>query len=216
MEHKLQIPVYEKIAIDIAHRIYNGSIKVGDRIHGRSTMASEYNVSPETIRRAIRILEDVGIVHSTKGSGTLILSKEKAYFYINRFSNLQSIRDLERQVDSLVLERKKIDDEINDSIHKILDYSHRLKSTNPLSPIEIEISSDNTYIGKSISEMKFWQNTGGTIIGIRRENKLIISPGPYIIMQAQDVLLIIGDEKIYERVLHFFNIQHENDSFEIH
>ena len=80
MEQKSQIPVYEKIAIDIAHRIYEGSLRTGDTIHGRSTMASEYNVSPETIRRAIRILEDVGVVQTTKGSGTQIISKEKAYF----------------------------------------------------------------------------------------------------------------------------------------
>lgn len=207
MEHKLQIPVYEKIAIDIAHRIYDGSLKIGDKIHGRSTMASEYNVSPETIRRSIKILEDVGIVQSTKGSGTLILSKEKAYFYISRFSNLQSVRDIERQVKAYMEEKSRIDREIEDSIHKILDYSNRLRSTNPLSPIEVELFASCLHIGESISETKFWQNTGGTIIGIKRDGKLIISPGPYTTFLEHDVLLIVGDEKVYERVRHFFHIE---------
>ena len=33
-------------------------------------------------------------------------------------------------------------------------------------------------IDKTISETKFWQNTGATIIGIRRDDKLMLSPGP--------------------------------------
>ncbi len=207
MEQKSQIPVYEKIAIDIAHRIYEGSLRTGDTIHGRSTMASEYNVSPETIRRAIRILEDVGVVQTTKGSGTQIISKEKAYLYMSRFSNLQSIRELERQIDLLTQARSNIDDEIQDSIHKILDYSGRLKSTNPLSPVEIELHSECAHIGESISDTKFWQNTGGTIIGIKRNGKLIISPGPYTVFEINDVLLIVGEEKINESVMSFFGME---------
>ncbi len=206
MEQKQQIPIYEKIAIDLAHKIYDGLLKTGDKIHGRSTLASEYNVSPETIRRAIKILEDVGAVQSTKGSGTLILSKEKAYFYICRFSDLQSVRDLERQVNTLLVERSRVEEEIQDSIHKILDYSSRFKSTNPLSPIEIELISGCEHIGERIAETKFWQNTGGTIIGIKRDGKLMISPGPDALLLEHDVLLIVGEEKIYERILRFFKI----------
>ncbi|MFC6602613.1 GntR family transcriptional regulator [Ectobacillus funiculus] len=78
MQQRVQMPTYEKIAIDIANRIYDGKFKVGERIHGRSTLASEYNVSPETVRRAIKILEDVEIVQSAKGSGVIIASRENA------------------------------------------------------------------------------------------------------------------------------------------
>lgn len=206
MEQKMQIPIYQEIAIDIAHRIYAGSLKIGDKIYGRSTMASEYNVSPETIRRSVKILEDVGVLQSTKGSGTLILSKEKAYFYMSQFTELQSVRDLERRVKILMIERKKTEEEIQDSIHKIVDYSSRLKNINSVCPIEIELFSGCANIGKSIADTKFWQNTGGTIIGIKREGKLIISPGPYALLLEGDVLLIVGEEKTYERVMQFFRI----------
>src|SRR3954470_6926310 len=109
---KAQIPTYERIAIDLANRIYDEKFKVGEKIHGRSTLASEYKVSPETVRRAIKILEDVEIVHSTKGSGIVIASRENAYKYIQRFSNLASIKDLEKQMNSLISERDKLDEQL--------------------------------------------------------------------------------------------------------
>jgi K+/H+ antiporter YhaU regulatory subunit KhtT len=202
---RAQIPTYERIAIDLANRIYDGKFKVGEKIHGRSTLASEYKVSPETVRRAIKILEDVEIVHSTKGSGIVISSRENAYKYIQRFSNLASIKDLEKQMNSLIVERDKLDELLFDTLRKIMDYSGKLRHTNPLAPIEIEVFPGCIHIGKTISEVKFWQNTGGTVIGMKRKGELIISPGPYALIQEDDVLLIIGDDETYERVVHFMD-----------
>jgi K+/H+ antiporter YhaU regulatory subunit KhtT len=200
---RTQIPTYERIAIDLANRIYDGKYKVGEKIHGRSTLASDYKVSPETVRRAIKILEDVEIVHSTKGSGIVISSRENAYKYIHRFSNLESVKDLEKQMYSLIGERDKLDDQLFETVKKIMDYSVKLRHTNPLAPIEVEIFSGCTHIGKSISEVKFWQNTGGTVIGVKRNGEIIISPGPYTLILEGDVLLLIGDEETYDRVIHF-------------
>ncbi|WP_042455722.1 TrkA C-terminal domain-containing protein [Neobacillus dielmonensis] len=200
---RAQIPTYERIAIDIANRINDGEFKIGDKIHGRSTLASEYKVSPETIRRAIKILEDVEIVQSSKGSGILISSKENAFKYISRFSNLASIKDLEKEIYSIMGERNKLDEQLFDALRKIMDYSGKLRHTNPLAPIEVEIHRGCAHIGKTVSEVKFWQNTGGTVIGIKRNGELIISPGPYVLILEGDVFLVIGDEKSYDRVVHF-------------
>jgi K+/H+ antiporter YhaU regulatory subunit KhtT len=198
-----QMPTYERIAIDLANRIYDGKFKVGEKIHGRSTLASEYKVSPETVRRAIKILEDVEIVQSTKGSGIVITSRMNAYKYIQRFSNLASIKDLEKQMNTLISERDNLDQQVFDTLRKIMDYSGKLRHTNPLAPIEVEVFSESIHIGKTISEVKFWQNTGGTVIGMKRKGELIISPGPYALIHKGDILLIIGDEATYERVVHF-------------
>ena len=197
------MPVYERIAIDVANRIYNGKFKVGEKIHGRSTLASEYKVSPETVRKAIKLLEDVEIVRSEKGSGVIISSRENAFKYINRFSSLASIRDLEKQMKSLISERERLDDIMNETVGKIIDYTGKLRHTNPLTPIEVEIEADFSGIGKTVSELKFWQNTGGTIVGIKRDGHLVLSPGPYASLLAGDILLIVGDEKTSGRVNHF-------------
>ncbi|WP_248278320.1 TrkA C-terminal domain-containing protein [Bacillus sp. DNRA2] len=202
---RTKIPTYERIAIDLANRIYDGKFKEGEKIHGRSTLASEYKVSPETVRRAIKILEDVEIVQSTKGSGIIISSRENAFKYINRFSSLESINELEKQMNALITEREKLDEQMFETLRKITDYSVKLRHTNPLAPLEVEVKSTCSHIGKTISELMFWQNTGGTVVGIKRKRELIISPGPYALILEGDVLLVIGNELAYDRVLHFMN-----------
>jgi len=198
-----KMPAYERIAIDIANRIYDEKFKVGEKIRGRSTLASEYNVSPETVRKAIKILEDVEIVQSTKGSGVVISSRENAFKYIKRFSGLTTMKELEIQMRTLISERERLDEELGQTLEKMIDFTRKLRHTNPLSPIEVEIPATCIHIGKTIGELMFWQNTGGTIVGIKRKGELTLSPGPYASIQPEDVLLIIGDEKTYERVIHF-------------
>lgn len=69
---------YLQIALDLATRIAKGELAEGSRIYGRSVMASEYNVSPETIRRALRLLADMKVVEVKPQSGAKVLSADSA------------------------------------------------------------------------------------------------------------------------------------------
>ena len=73
---KIVAPAYQRIAVDIANSIADGKYTVGQRISGRTTLASHYGVSPEAIRKAVCILQDVGVLSVTQGSGIEILSME--------------------------------------------------------------------------------------------------------------------------------------------
>ncbi|ELC8443586.1 GntR family transcriptional regulator [Clostridium perfringens] len=200
MESKVNEPIYKQIALDIAGRIYNDDIKIGEKIHGRSTLASNYNVSPETVRKAVKLLEDMKVVSSSKGSGVTIISKDNAYNFINRFHSIESVTSLKHDIESLMEEKKAIEKNIGEMIDRIVDYSNRLRYTNPLTPIEIELPKECDLIGKSVSESKFWQNTKATIVAIRRKGELIISPGPYLVFEKGDNLLVVGDEDILKKI----------------
>ena len=202
-EVKLKVPRYKQIALDIASRIANGEFKEGSKIFGRSSMAGEYNVSPETIRRAIILLEDMQVVQATLGSGVVITSKRNAHKYMESYQNKESISSLRSEVVELLAKKKAIETEIMEIIDKIIDYSERLKHTNPMNPVEIPLGDDSKLIGQTISESKFWQNTGATIIGIRREKDLILSPGPYMELEKGDKILAVGDAEIIERAKDF-------------
>ena len=76
---------YLQIALDIAQRIAKGELPEGSRIYGRSLMASEYNVSPETVRRALRLLADMKVVEVKPQSGAVVLSADSAQRYIENF-----------------------------------------------------------------------------------------------------------------------------------
>lgn len=203
MGQRIDTPRYMNIALDLAGRICNGEFKEGNRIFGRSILASEYNVSPETIRRAVNLLEDMQVVMPSQGSGIFISSLSNAYSFIKKFQNKETIRSLKNEIKELLAQKKDIESAINDRVEMIVDYSDRLKNLNVLSPLEIEIDNGSGLIGQTISETKFWQNTGATIIAIRRKDSLILSPGPYGGFEKGDTIFVVGGEDVIQRVKQF-------------
>lgn len=198
-------PIYQQIAIDIASRIAQGEFGVGEKIHGRSTLAGQYNVSPETIRRSVILLEDVNIVQVAQGSGIIVTSRDQAFKFIEKFKSRDSMTSIKKDIESLLDEKRKLEQDLVAYIDKLMDYSERFKNSNPFAPIEIEILKGSKLIGKTIADVNFWQNTGATIIGIRRGKSLILSPGPYATFNEGDIYIMIGEESTYERVKAFLN-----------
>ena len=82
LEKKIVRPRYQQIAVDLAERIVENRYKVGEKIHARSTLASTYNASPETTRKAINVLVDLGIMEVRHGVGHLLLRKKSKRFPI--------------------------------------------------------------------------------------------------------------------------------------
>lgn len=200
---KIVRPKYQQIALDIARRIVKEEFQEGKRLHGRSNLAGLYNVSPETIRRAVSLLEDMGVVTPEQGSGIIIKSKEAAYRYIDRFNEKDTLDSLRSELSVLLESKKEIDRRFEEIIMNISEYANRLKNINPYNPVEIEVKKGSQVIGKSITELKFWQNTGATIIAIRRGSDIILSPGPYNEISEGDVLVLVGDEDIYKNTMDF-------------
>jgi len=200
MEERLDFPIYKKIALDVATRIYNGEFKEGDKIHGRSTLAAEYNVSPETVRRAMNLLYDMDVILINQGSGIYIKSRKNAFSFIEKNGSQESVGTLKVEAKKLMLQKHDIDVRINEIFKKIIDYSDRLRNVNSITPIEVTIPSGSHLIGKTVTDAKFWQHTGGTIIGIKRKGVLFLSPGPYADFEEDDSILVIGDLDVSERI----------------
>ena len=80
-------PKYQQIAVDVAEKIAEGKLHVGDKIHARSTLANQYQVSPETARKAIIVLVDLEIVKAKHGSGFIKRKSAGLCDTISRRSN---------------------------------------------------------------------------------------------------------------------------------
>lgn len=200
---KVTSPRYQQIATDIAAKIVDRKYKVGDKIYARSSIASQYGVSAETARRAISILVDLDIVESTKGSGVVIKSYEKAAQFVHQYNDIQTINDLKKDIMGSIDRQLKEIDYFNESLTKLIDKMARYRSSNPFVPYEIEITADSPLINKTISEMNFWHNTSATIIAIKRNNELLRSPGPYTAFLQDDIVYYVGDDNSTERVYNF-------------
>ncbi|HBO35398.1 MAG TPA: GntR family transcriptional regulator, partial [Sphaerochaeta sp.] len=48
----------------------------------------------------------------------------------------------------------------------------------------------------------FWQETGATVVAVRREGAITLSPGPYFCLQAEDILMMVGPQDSLPRIEH--------------
>ncbi|ENJ9654193.1 GntR family transcriptional regulator [Clostridium botulinum] len=196
-------PKYMKIAIDIAQKIYNNEFKVGEKVRGRSTLSSRYNVSPETIRRAVSLLKDMQVVEVTEKSGIYIKSVENAYLFIHRFNAKNNVKELRQRIKSLQKEKNKIEKEIDKYMDLILENSIQFENINLEDAYEIVIYSNSYIVNKTISDTEFWKHTNGTIISVKRKDKMYISPGPYFRFEAGDIVRIICSEDDLNRAKNY-------------
>lgn len=205
MEKKMKIvsPVYQQIAVDIASKIANGYYEVGEKMYTRSVLASQYGVSSETARRAICILSDMDIVDATKGSGVIITSSENAIKFIKQYDDIKTVNDLKSDILNSLERQKKENEYLKEHLLELINKTDRFKSINPFIPFEIKITRETPYIEKNIAEINFWHNTTATIIAIKRNDYLEMSPGPYAVLHEGDIFYFIGDENCYERVKNF-------------
>lgn len=196
-------PIYKKIAVDVANKIVKGDIKEGDKMSGRSVLASMYNVSPETIRRAVALLHESDVVSVSQGSGIEVLSISAAEKFISKNKDNDHLMSIKEHVRDLMEQRRKIDEQIEKSFEMIVDYIERFQNISPFTLIEVEINETCKFLGKRLSEIRFFQHTGATIIAYRRDNNVFISPGPDYAFKVGDVIVVTGIKDVYDSVYEY-------------
>lgn len=184
---------YLQIAVDVASRVAGGDLREGDRLYGRSVMASEYGVSPETIRRALRLLADMKVIEVKPQSGAVVLSQDNAKRYVEGFSEGAETRSLRQQMKEILGEYEVLNRRLVEVSAALIQSQETYSSaTEPLPNYEVPVPSGSPLIGKSIGALKFWQSTGGTIVAIRRKQRVILSPGPYAELYDGDMIILVG------------------------
>ena len=187
------LPQYMRIAMNIASRIARGEIRETQRLSGRSILSSEFNVSPETVRKALRLLADMGIVQVKEGSGTVVVSADKARQYLESLNARQEQTDLRNRLRDLFKEQSNLERQMLDIANNLIAASASpLPSDQSLPKYEVVVPEGSDKVGMSIGDLRFWQCTGATLVAIRRGQNLLISPGPYAELQAGDVLVYVG------------------------
>lgn len=198
---KVEMSLYRQIAIDIAEGIANGKYARGEKLYGRSVLASHYKVSPETIRKAVYLLKDVGILKTEKGSGIEVVSVEKAEDFVNLYGTVRSMSTIKKEIGQWAKDQAAQTADILNKVQYLIDEAERINTVGLLNPFQVRITEECTVIGKSVDELKFWHKTGGTIVAIRRGESLILSPGPYASFCVGDCFFVIGDETTHAAVV---------------
>lgn len=80
-------PLYRQISDSLLAGIRDGLFPVGTLLPGELDLIERYSSSRHTVREALRVLEDMGIVRRQRGRGTLVISTEARPAFV------QSVRD---------------------------------------------------------------------------------------------------------------------------
>ncbi len=200
------LPQYMRIAVDLASRIADGALEEGQRISGRSLLSSEYSVSPETVRKAVRLLADMKVVEVQDKRGIFILSADNARRYVQSMTDRREQQCLREELRELLEQYAGL----GKRMFAVAEQLVEARAT-PLPPdrclpnYEVRLSPDSDKIGKSLGSLRFWQSTGATVVAIRRGKNTILSPGPYAELYGGDEIVFVGAPDSMETVQRFLN-----------
>lgn len=198
-------PRYQQIACDLASKIADGTYQEGQRLSARSALAGQYGVSTETARRAICILSDLGIVQSIKGSGVRIISAEKAVDYLRNLRKEGSVEQIKSALLDSVEKQQQEARRVAELLDELVEQSDRFKATNPFVPYHVTVPKDCPLIGMNLKDSRFRSQTLATVVGIRRGERLKLSPGPDVQIMQGDILYYICDPECVSKVTAFLH-----------
>ncbi|MCG8482760.1 MAG: GntR family transcriptional regulator [Clostridia bacterium] len=200
---------YTEIAIDIATMIINGELCEGEKISGRSTLASKYGVSSETIRRSVILLRDSGVVDSAPKSGIKILSSKKALQFITQYQDKASFLESKNEILDIIKAQHDLQKALSEKVNNLLDQLNTRRDLGIICPYEVNIPQGSIIIRQTICQSKFWDNTGATIVSIKRDGNTYLSPGPNWVFNVDDTIVFVGKKDSYTRVVDFVIFQHQ-------
>lgn len=200
---------YEEIANDLARRIAQGELQEGARILGRSSLAGTYQVSPETIRRAVAILYERGIVQSVAGSGIRVLSKYAAMEYLDSLRTRNSLEEGARELRSLLKQRRSLDELIDTALDRVLSQATAALASRHVE--EITIREGAWVVGRSLGEIRLRSRSGATVLALSRGDVDQFSPPPDMLLAPGDVLTLIGPDAARHMARHVIEVTEEPD-----
>lgn len=103
------LPLYQKIYLDIKEKIEKQYYKVGERLPYEKDLMKEYDVSRDTIRRAYTELKDIGYIYSVKGNGTFIKNRSETEYSLSKMLSFSEIISSEgKKSSSVVISAKEV------------------------------------------------------------------------------------------------------------
>jgi GntR family transcriptional regulator len=85
------VPLYKKIADELYERIRSGTYPLGEDLPIEAHLCEEFQASHHTVRDAMRILIEKGLVVRRAGSGTKVIATKEPTVFSHSVGNLQQL-----------------------------------------------------------------------------------------------------------------------------
>lgn len=194
---------YLAIAYQIAKRIVSGQLLEGRRLSGRTLLSSEYQVSSETIRKAIKVLETYGVVESIERSGIVIVSQKAAETYMSRYVSQKEDRRLIKDTEDALKELSLAESKAQHLTRKLISVTRT--GFFPFDFFTFDIQAHHPHVGQTLQEMDLKRHTGALVIGYEKSGLFYQNPEATLLIEADMTLYLLGDltvQKKTEEYLH--------------
>jgi len=98
------VPIYRQLIDQVRRLVASGHLAAGAELPSVREVAAEYTVNPTTISKAYSLLELEGLVQRNRGKPMTIVQLRR-----NQQVLAERLRQIEAQVDSLVLAARQLD-----------------------------------------------------------------------------------------------------------
>jgi GntR family transcriptional regulator len=84
----LPVPLYQRVFGILNQSIQNGTYEAGQQLPTETELAAEFKVSKGTIRQALAVLADRGLIQRKQGSGTFVAETHHPTRFIGSFTDI--------------------------------------------------------------------------------------------------------------------------------
>lgn len=99
---------FHEIFVDIESAILNQTYKSGDLLPSENDLTKQYNVSRETIRKALTLLLESGYIQKKQGKGSIVLDVKRFDFPISGLTSYQELQNAQNISSQTLLIENKI------------------------------------------------------------------------------------------------------------
>jgi GntR family transcriptional regulator len=108
------MPIYKQIINQVKHMLGAGRLRPGDEMPSVRVLARQLLVNPNTVSRAYRDLEAMGLLVSRQGSGTFVTNAGSP------LASREKLRLVTERADALLVEAQQLGFSL-DHVKKLLD-----------------------------------------------------------------------------------------------
>ncbi len=117
------VPIYRQIINQVRLLVASGRLRPGDELPPIRALAQDLLVNPNTVARAYRDLEAMGIVDTRRGAGTCVSNRASP------LAEAERTRILTERIDALLAEARHLGCELDDLLALLHD-RHRAMRAN--------------------------------------------------------------------------------------
>ena len=223
---------YQEIFNDLQEKILNGSYLAGVLLPTEKELQDQYKVSRDTVRKALRLLTEKGLIQKVQGRGSQVLKQELLNFPVSGLTSYKELVDslgLNSQTRVISLDLMTVDEQTAlqtgfpegsqvwkllrtrsiDGIVSVLDLDYLAKDCVPNLTQEIAQTSIYAYLEEDLGlDISYAQKEITIQASTERERLLMDNQDDYLVLIRSRVYL--GDTRQFQ----YTESRHKIDKFQ--